>query len=172
MFELSAAFTERPETRTELQYLSQNAELLVADIGATVAGIAYLNYVLFPSAYTDFLYVGDIFRVAALVTWGIGTIRVISQYQEAYANTGVLEEPRRGRARHPRRRGPGALLHRVADPRASHPREGPRDRGPRGPLAVGRLVFADHGLVVERHAAAVPVAGLRDARHALGPIRG
>ena len=64
-------------------------------MGATIAGIAYLNYVLFPSAYTDFLYVGDIFRVAAVVTWGIGTIRVISQYQEAYARAAVLEERRR-----------------------------------------------------------------------------
>jgi signal transduction histidine kinase len=125
VFELPAAFTERPETRTELQYLSQNTSLLVADVGATVlfllagvafgrraererdefqlwlgmgstiAGIAYLNYVLFPSAYTDFLYVGDIFRVAAVVTWGIGTIRVISEYQEAYASAAVLEERRR-----------------------------------------------------------------------------
>jgi signal transduction histidine kinase len=125
VFELPAAFTERPETRTELQYLSQDTALLVADIGATllfllagaafgrraerendefqlwlgmgatIAGIAYLNYVLFPSAYTDFLYVGDIFRVAAVVTWGIGTIRVISQYQEAYARAAVLEERRR-----------------------------------------------------------------------------
>jgi signal transduction histidine kinase len=125
VFELPAAFTERPETRTELQYLSQNTSLLVADVGATVlfllagaafgrraererdelqlwlgmgstiAGIAYLNYVLFPSAYTDFLYVGDIFRVAAVVVWGIGTIRVISEYQEAYAGAAVLEERRR-----------------------------------------------------------------------------
>jgi signal transduction histidine kinase len=125
VFELPAAFTERPETQTELQYLSQNTALLVADIGATVlfllagaafgrraererdefqlwlgmgatiAGIAYLNYVLFPSAYTDFLYVGDIFRVAAVVTWGIGTIRVISEYQEAYTRAAVLEERRR-----------------------------------------------------------------------------
>jgi signal transduction histidine kinase len=125
VFELPAAFTERPETRTELQYLSQNTALLIADVGATVlfliagaafgrraererdefqlwlgmgstiAGIAYLNYVLFPSAYTDFLYVGDIFRVAAVITWGIGTIRVIAQYQEAYARAAVLEERRR-----------------------------------------------------------------------------
>ena len=125
VFELPAAFTERPETRTELQYLSQNTALLIADIGATalfllagaafgrraererdefqlwlgmgstIAGIAYLNYVLFPSAYTDFLYVGDIFRVAAVVAWGIGTIRVISAYQEAYARAAVLEERRR-----------------------------------------------------------------------------
>jgi signal transduction histidine kinase len=125
VFELPAAFIERPETRSELSYLSQNTALLVADIGATVlfllagaafgrraeherdefqlwlgmgatiAGIAYLNYVLFPSAYTDFLYVGDIFRVAAVVTWGIGTIRVIAEYQAAHARAAVLDERRR-----------------------------------------------------------------------------
>jgi signal transduction histidine kinase len=125
LFELPAAFTERPETETELQYLSQDTALLVADVGATllfllagaafgrraeqerdelqlwlgmgstIAGIAYLNYVLFPSAYTDFLYVGDIFRVAAVVVWGIGTFRVISAYQDAHARAAVLEERRR-----------------------------------------------------------------------------
>jgi signal transduction histidine kinase len=125
VFDLPAAFSERPETRAELQYLSQNSALLVADMGATalflvagfafarraererdefqlwlgvgaaIAGIAYLNYCLFPSAYTDFLYVGDLFRVAAVVAWGIGTIRVISTYQGAYAAAAVLEERRR-----------------------------------------------------------------------------
>jgi signal transduction histidine kinase len=125
IFELPSAFVERPETRTELNYLSQNTALLVADVGATalflvagaafgrraereadefqlwlgvgavIAAVAYLNYVLFPSAYTDFLYTGDLFRIAAVVAWGIGTIRVISAYQEAYARAAVLEERRR-----------------------------------------------------------------------------
>jgi signal transduction histidine kinase len=124
-FELPAAFTEEPETRIELQFLSQNTALLVADVGATalfvvagaafgrraeqekdefqlwlgvgsvIAGVAYLNYSLFPSSYTDFLYVGDIFRVTAVVAWGIGTIRVISTYQAAEARAAVLEERRR-----------------------------------------------------------------------------
>src|SRR5688572_13949465 len=35
VFELPAAFNEQPETRTELQRLSQNSALLVADVGAT-----------------------------------------------------------------------------------------------------------------------------------------
>jgi signal transduction histidine kinase len=125
VFELPAAFSEEPETRSELQYLSQNAELLVADVGATIlfliagfafgrraereddefqmwlgvgamiAAMAYLNYSLFPSAYTDFLYVGDIFRVAAIVAWGIGTIREIGRFQAGYARAAVLEERRR-----------------------------------------------------------------------------
>jgi signal transduction histidine kinase len=114
-----------PDTSAELKFFSQDPALLVADIAATVlftvagvlfarraeqerdelqlwlgvgcviAGLAYLNYVLFPSAYTDFLYAGDLFRIAAVVAWGIGTIRVISTYQTAYAHTAVLEERRR-----------------------------------------------------------------------------
>ena len=124
-FELPAAFSEEPETRTELQILSQNTELLVADVGATIlflvagaafgrraerdddefqmwlgvgamiAAMAYLNYSLFPSSYTDFLYVGDIFRVAAVIAWGIGTIREIGRFQAGYARAAVLEERRR-----------------------------------------------------------------------------
>jgi signal transduction histidine kinase len=124
-FELPAAFSEEPETRSELQYLSQNAELLVADVGATVlfliagvafgrraereadefhlwlgvgamiAATAYLNYALFPSSYTDFLYVGDFFRVAAIIAWGIGAIREISRFQAGFARAAVLEERRR-----------------------------------------------------------------------------
>ena len=124
-FELPAAFTDLPETSAELQRLSQNSELLVTDVaamtlfliagaafgrraererdefqlwlgvGSTIAGMAYLNYALFPSAFTDFLYVGDIFRIAAVIAWGVGTIRVIATYQEAYAGAAVLEERRR-----------------------------------------------------------------------------
>jgi signal transduction histidine kinase len=124
-FELPAAFSEEPETRTELHILSQNTELLVADVGATIlfliagaafgrraereddefqmwlgvgaviAAMAYLNYSLFPSSYTDFLYVGDVFRVAAIVAWGIGTIREIGRFQAGFARAAVLEERRR-----------------------------------------------------------------------------
>src|SRR5918999_6272326 len=64
-------------------------------IGATVAGIGYLNYALFPSSFTDFLYAGDLFRIAAVVAWGIGTIREIGRYQDAYAEAAVLRERRR-----------------------------------------------------------------------------
>ena len=125
LFELPGAFTEEPETRAELARLSQNAELLIADasaavlfliagiafarrsaaeedefqlwfgVGAIIAGFAYLNYALFPSSYTDFLYVGDVFRVSAVVAWGIGTVRVIATSQAAEARAAVLEERRR-----------------------------------------------------------------------------
>jgi signal transduction histidine kinase len=125
IFEFPGAFTEEPETREELRLLSGHAALVVADVGATalfliagaafgrraekeadefymwlgigstIAGIGYLNYALFPSSYTDFLYAGDLFRVAAVIIWGIGAIREISTYQAAYAGAAVLEERRR-----------------------------------------------------------------------------
>jgi signal transduction histidine kinase len=125
LFDLPAAFTDPPESAAELSRLSQDSALLVADagaavlfliagvtfarraaregdelqfwlgLGATIAGVGYLNYVLFPSIYTDFLYAGDIFRIAAVIAWGVGTIRVIGAYQTAYAESAVLDERRR-----------------------------------------------------------------------------
>jgi signal transduction histidine kinase len=125
IFEFPGAFTEEPETREELRLLGGHPALVVADVGATilflvagaafarraererdefqmwlgigavVAGIGYLNYALFPSSYTDFLYAGDMFRVAAVAVWGFGAIREISAYQAAYASSAVLEERRR-----------------------------------------------------------------------------
>ena len=125
LFEFPAAFTNEPQTLSELEHRSQSTELLVADVGATavflvagaafgrraerehdefqlwlgvgsiIAGIAYLNYSLFPSSYTDFLYVGDIFRVTAVVVWGIGTIRVLSTSQAVEALVTVVDERRR-----------------------------------------------------------------------------
>jgi signal transduction histidine kinase len=125
LFELPAAFTDEPETRADVRLLIQDPALVVADlgasalfliagvafgrrarrecdefllwlgIGATIAGIAYLNYALFPSAFTDFLYVGDLFRITAVLAWGIGTIRVIAAYQAAEARAAVLDERRR-----------------------------------------------------------------------------
>jgi signal transduction histidine kinase len=125
LFHLPAAFTDPPESTAELRRLSQDSALLIADagatilflvagvtfarraqreadefqfwlgLGATIAGFAYLNYVLFPSDFTDFLYSGDLFRIAAILAWGVGTIRMIGAYQTAYAEAAVLEERRR-----------------------------------------------------------------------------
>src|ERR671916_695524 len=125
IFEFPGAFTEEPETREELRLLSGDPALVIADVGAsvlflvagaafgrraeretdefqmwlgigcTIAGIGYLNYALFPSSYTDFLYAGDLFRVAAVAVWGFGAIREISTYQAAFASAAVLEERRR-----------------------------------------------------------------------------
>ena len=176
VFELPAAFTERPETQTELQYLSQDTALLAADIGATllfllagaafgrraererdefqlwlgmgatIAGIAYLNYVLFPSAYTDFLYVGDIFRVSRRRHVGH---RDDPCHLRVPGGVRARGRPRRAQARgsrHPRRRRPGVVVHRLADARSADPRRrsGDRRRDPRVGAAGARRVARRH----------------------------
>lgn len=125
IFDFPGAFTDEPESAADIRLLSQSAFLLGADIGAfilfmvagvafarratvdrdelklwlavgaIIASIGYLNYALFPSSYTDFVYAGDLFRVAAVVAWAIGLVRATSSYQSAYAETAVLEERRR-----------------------------------------------------------------------------
>ena len=125
IFDFPGALTERPDTEAELRSLSEHSALVVSDvaaavlflvagaafarraereadefqmwlgIGATIAGIGFLNYALSPSSYSDFLYAGDLFRVAAAVAWGAGTIREIARYQAVYAPAAVLEERRR-----------------------------------------------------------------------------
>jgi signal transduction histidine kinase len=63
-------------------------------VGAIIASAAYLNYALFPSSYTDFLYTGDIFRILAVVAWGAGTVREIARYQADSERAAVLEAKR------------------------------------------------------------------------------
>jgi signal transduction histidine kinase len=125
IFAFPGALTDRPDTEAELRLLSEHSALVVSDvaaavlflvagaafasraereadefqmwlgIGATIAGIGFLNYALFPSSYSDFLYAGDLFRVVAVVAWGAGTIREIGRYQAVYAPAAVLEDRRR-----------------------------------------------------------------------------
>jgi signal transduction histidine kinase len=125
LLDLPGALTDRPATMAELELLSEHSALVVADlaatafflvagaffarraereadefqmwlgIGATIAAIGYLNYALYPSSYTDFLYVGDLFRAAAVIAFGIGTMREFSRYQAVYAPAAVLDERRR-----------------------------------------------------------------------------
>jgi signal transduction histidine kinase len=125
IFRFPGALTDRPDTAAELQLLSDHAALVVADvaasalflvagaafarraereadefqmwlgIGATIAAIGYLNYALSPSSYTDVFYAGDLFRAAAVIAFGIGTIREFFRYQAVYAPAAVLDERRR-----------------------------------------------------------------------------
>jgi signal transduction histidine kinase len=125
VFEFPGALTARPRTEAELRGLSEHSALVVADvaasllfstagaafarraereadefqmwlgIGAMIAAVGYLNYALSPSAYTDVLYAGDIFRAAAVVALGIGALREYSRYQAVYAPAAVLDERRR-----------------------------------------------------------------------------
>jgi signal transduction histidine kinase len=125
LLDLPGALTDRPDTSAELRLLGQHPVLVVADvaasvlfliaglvfahraqreadefhlwlgIGATIAAIGYLNYALFPSPYTDFLHAGDLFRVAAVLALGIGTIREVSRYQALYAPAAVFDKRQR-----------------------------------------------------------------------------
>jgi signal transduction histidine kinase len=125
LLEFPGALTDRPDTEAELRLLTEHSALVVADvaatflfvaagaafarraereadefqmwlgIGATIAAVGYLNYALYPSAYTDVLYAGDLFRAAAVVALGIGAIREYSRYQAVYAPAAVLDERRR-----------------------------------------------------------------------------
>jgi signal transduction histidine kinase len=125
LLDFPGALTERPDTPAEVEALREQPALVVADalaaavfllagaafgnraereadefqlwlgIGATIAGIGYLNHALLPAAYTDFLYAGDLFRVAAVAAFGVGTIREIAKYQAVYAPAAVLEDRRR-----------------------------------------------------------------------------
>jgi signal transduction histidine kinase len=125
IFQLPGAITDRPDSEAELRLLSRHSVVVVADIaaaalflvagaafarraereadefqmwlgvGATIAGIGYLNYALSPSSDTDLFSAGDVFRAAAVVTWGYGTIREFFRYQAVYAPAAVLDERRR-----------------------------------------------------------------------------
>jgi signal transduction histidine kinase len=63
--------------------------------GAVLAAFARLNYFLFPSLYSDYVYTGDLFRLGfyLMLLWGAG--REISAYWRGLADTAVLEERRR-----------------------------------------------------------------------------
>jgi signal transduction histidine kinase len=125
IFHFPGALTDRPESQAELQVLGDHSALVVADvaatglfliagaafarraereadefqmwlgIGAMIAATGYLNYALSPSAYTDVLYAGDLFRAAAVVALGVGAIREYNRYQAVYAPAAVLDERRR-----------------------------------------------------------------------------
>ena len=64
-------------------------------IFAAVASVAFLNYALFPTLYTELVYVGDVLLLAADLALLVGTTREISSYQDAVAEAAVLDERRR-----------------------------------------------------------------------------
>jgi signal transduction histidine kinase len=64
-------------------------------IGAILAAFARLNYFLFPSQYTDFLYTGDVFTLASCLVLLVGAARQIQAHHRGLAGTAVLEERRR-----------------------------------------------------------------------------
>jgi signal transduction histidine kinase len=60
-----------------------------------LAGFARLNYLLFPSLYTDWLYTGDLLRTGCYLLLLVGAGRELQQYWTAQARAAVLEDRRR-----------------------------------------------------------------------------
>lgn len=63
--------------------------------GAALAGIASLNYFLFPSRFSDWVYTGDFFRIGFYALLLAGAAREIEKYWQGRAEAAVLEERRR-----------------------------------------------------------------------------
>ena len=60
-----------------------------------LAAFARLNYLLFPSLYTDWLYTGDLLRTGCYVLLLVGAARELQQYWRAQSLAAVLEDRRR-----------------------------------------------------------------------------
>jgi signal transduction histidine kinase len=60
-----------------------------------LAAFSRVNYMLFPSIYTDWLYAGDVLRTGCYVLLLVGAARALGQYWTARATAAVLEDRRR-----------------------------------------------------------------------------
>ncbi len=69
--------------------------LLWLGAGAMLAAFARVNYFVFPSLYSEWIYTGDALRLGWHLVLFVGAAREIRMYQRAYAEARVLEERRR-----------------------------------------------------------------------------
>jgi signal transduction histidine kinase len=69
--------------------------LLWVALSASLLALARLNYFLFPSLYSEWVYVGDVLRLAGYVSLLIGISREMLAYQRGAADAAVFEERRR-----------------------------------------------------------------------------
>ena len=60
-----------------------------------LAAFARLNYVLYPSLYSDWIYTGDLLRTGCYLLLVVGAAREIGRYWTAQARAAVLEDRRR-----------------------------------------------------------------------------
>jgi signal transduction histidine kinase len=87
-FSAGISFTKRAEAGKE-----QLMTWLAA--GSVVAGFARLNYFFFPTLYSNWIYTGDILRLAFYLLLFVGAAREIAGYQARSAELAILEERRR-----------------------------------------------------------------------------
>jgi signal transduction histidine kinase len=73
----------------------RDALLLWVALSASLSALARLNYFLFPSLYSEYVYVGDFFRIASYFALLIGISREMLAYQRGAADAAVFEERRR-----------------------------------------------------------------------------
>ena len=63
--------------------------------GAALGAFARLHYFLFPSLYSNFVYTGDVLRLASYLFFVIGAARELDAYWRDHATVAVFEERRR-----------------------------------------------------------------------------
>lgn len=73
----------------------RDALLLWVSLSATLSALARLNYFLFPSLYSEWVYVGDLLRLAGYTALLVGVSRELLTYQRRAADAAVFEERRR-----------------------------------------------------------------------------
>jgi signal transduction histidine kinase len=64
-------------------------------IGAALGALSRVNYFLYPSLYSKWVYTGDFFRLAFYVALLLGALQEITTYWRAVSDAAVLEERRR-----------------------------------------------------------------------------
>ena len=63
--------------------------------GAVLGAFARINYFLFPSLYSNWVYTGDLLRLASYVFFALGAAREIDAYLQDHATVAILDERRR-----------------------------------------------------------------------------
>jgi signal transduction histidine kinase len=89
LFAIAAVgFTLRAERRGD--------ELLLwLGAGSAVGAFARVNYFIFPSLYSEWVYTGDVLRLSFYILLFVGAAREIGIYQHAFAQARVVDERRR-----------------------------------------------------------------------------
>jgi signal transduction histidine kinase len=64
-------------------------------LGSTLGAFARMNYFLFPSLYSDWVYTGDLFRLGFFLVLLLGAFREIQSYQRDLIEAAELRERRR-----------------------------------------------------------------------------
>jgi signal transduction histidine kinase len=64
-------------------------------VGSVLAGCSATNYALFPSLFSDWIYLGDLFRLVSYLVFLVAAFREIGSYWQGQSRLAVLEERQR-----------------------------------------------------------------------------